>query len=331
MMNVARVTRSAGFLVAALLSLAWQTRADAPAPQSFLVELDYGPVSLQGRELDYAFVDPVGGLSGGGAIQRLDLDSRRTPRFRIAWRIPGKSGAWLDARFFTWEGDGNSSTGSQPGRIGALLASPDFAIGRSLVDRADATSEQRANSYSALLRWQLRDGIDGPSVSVAGGLRGVRFEERRLVTYRAERSESQLREFVSTTQDVQGWGPAMETTLGGRFGSRVNLGASFEAAFLLGRIDFDAVDQSFIDNSFDRATIATRSGERRDVLILGGSLWVDVRVSRAVTVGVAYRHERWTGVSDQVRFVDDVSQNSAIVGEGRATLTGPSLYARLMW
>ncbi len=331
-MNGRSMVRVALFLIAAATTQhAWAQAPGSLRQPRFLLELDYGPVSLQGRDLDYAFIDPAGGLSGGGAIQRLALDSRQTPRFRVGWRMPGTSNAWLDARFFTWEGDGAASTGTQLGRVGALLASPDFAIGRSLVDSADARSDQRATSYSVLLRWQLRDEAEGPTVSLSGGLRGVRFEERRLVTYRANRSESQLVEFVSNKSDIQGWGPCAEASLGGRFGSRVRIGANVEVALLLGRIDSEAVDQAFIDNSFDRATIATRDGERRDLLIVGGAVWLDVLLSRTITLGAAYRHERWSGISDQTRFVDDVSQNSAIVSEGRATFTGPALYLRVTW
>lgn len=326
-----RFTRQGGLLLAVGLATATVAAAQSPPEPQFQAELDYGRISLEGRALDYAFVDPVGGLSGGGAIKRLNLDDELTPRFRVGWRIPGNTGAWLDARFWTWDGGGSATTGTRPNRIGALLASPDFAIGRSLVDRADSRAIQRATSYSLLLRWPITSGAHGPRFDAAAGLRGVRFEEERLTSYHANRSNVVLFEAVSNKQDVRAWGPAVEGRLSGSFGSRLTIGGSAEAAFLLGRIDFNATDQSIVDGSADRATIATREDERRDLTLFGGSLWLEVRLSRVVTIGAVYRFERWDGVADGARFVDDVSQNSAIVADGRATFTGPSIDLRLSW
>lgn len=304
--------------------------ADEPSPTQFLVEFDYGHARLSGRDLDYAFVDPVGGLSGGGAIQRLDLGAHELPAFRLGYKLPGASPRWIEVRFDRWEGRQTADTGTHPGAVGALWASPDFAIGRSLVDRASAVATDRASSYSVRLTWRLGRET-GPDLQLTAGLRAIRFEEESLVTYRAVRAEQRLQEVVSHHQDVRGWGPSVAVSWSDRFSRRVRVGATAEVALMAGRIDLDATDQSFIDGSFDRATIATRENQRRDLLVLGATLAVDVQLTRQLSAGLSYRFERWSGVSDRIQFVDDVSQNTASISEGRASFAGPSIRLRAEW
>jgi hypothetical protein len=301
-----------------------------PLATQFVVEIDYGQARLYGRDLDYAFIDPVGGLSGGGEVQNLDFDAHELPAFGIGWKLPGAKQRWLDVQFSRWEGRDTADTGTRPGQVGALWASPDFAIGRSLVDRASAVATNRAGSYSVRLAWQLGQ-AGGPEIRLAGGVRAVRFEEESLITYRAERSGQRLQEVVSHRQDVRGWGPDVTISWSDQFGRRVRLGASGEAAILIGRIDLDASDQAFIDGSFDRATIATRDDQRQDLMLLGAALTLDVMITRHFSLGAGYRYERWSGVSERVQFLDDVSQNSATISEGRATIAGPSLRLRCLW
>src|SRR2546427_488726 len=97
-----------------------------------------------------------------------------------------------------------AASGSRPpgGAAGVLIA-----IGRSLVDRAQAQTRVRATLVDAVLSWTLESESRKTRVGFEAGLRAFRFEENRAIEYESISSGFLQQEFINTTTDASGLGP----------------------------------------------------------------------------------------------------------------------------
>ncbi len=304
--------------MALLAGLVWAfpARADEPAPGLELV-LDGWWMAPRGAERDYAFVAPEGGLSGGGEIRALVPERDLVPALRAGWRFPGPGAPQL--RLTAWEQETRAAaaTGLNPRAVGALLASPDFAIGRSLVDEAAAQSSLRATLVQLEAVWTVAPAA-GLAFEAAAGVRAFRFEESYTVRYAANLSGVAAEEIVTSVSDARGLGPC--TALGARYGRGAwSLSAGFAAAFAVGDLEGSALDTALLDGTFDRATAVLRPATRTGFVQLGGQVGGSVRLAPRWTLEASYRFEWWPQVRREARFVDDVSQNTA-VETGRAVV-----------
>ncbi len=278
-------------------------------------------------DTDYAYVDPTGSLSGGGEVQSLSYERKAVARVRAGWRL-GEGGPVVSASFLEHEVVGHAETGLQPGRVGALLASPDFAIGRSLADSATDDSRARGTQVDVDLAWEAAAGHRA-RVELAAGLRLFRFERTTTVTYEAtDFSGSDLLEIVRTSSDARGIGPKAAATFGYEVTRRVLFSAQLGLALPVGDIEAEGTDSAFVDGSFDRATEVTRRGTRRAFLQLDGDIGVEGGIARGLSASLSYRFSYWSGVAKGQRFVDDVSQNTTLPGEENVSIEGFALGLR---
>ena len=313
--------------LASTLPVAARQEGESPKPPAasrILVQVEQWWASPRNLDLDYAFVNRTGTLSGGGEIFTLSEGPRAEPRFRLAWRASDDARTTAGATLWEFDGSASSSTGRHPSMVGALLASPDFAIGRSLVDFARARWRVRGTLVDADLSWTHDIGARA-LLNAAVGVRLFRFEHETGVIYGSDSSGSELREFINVTTDASGIGPRSEVFLGYRAGRRVVVGGHLGLALPVGRLKGEASDQAFVDGNFDRATVSNRPGTRRAFVQLDGGLSVEVRIASRVAASVSYLYMQWPRVTSTERFVDDVSQNTAFPVERDVVFEGLSV------
>jgi hypothetical protein len=307
-----------------------------PAPEAsdaeprVVLQIEMFHAAPRNLSLDYAFFDPGGSLSGGGEVQTLAIGGRPETRLRFDWRPAGTGGASVGATLWEFDGAADAATGDRPAMIGALLASPDFAIGRSLVDSAEATTRVRGTLLDADLSWPA--GPAGPAVlRFCAGLRAFRFEQLYTVIYRAVRSGNNLEEFVTARNEARGLGPRGGVSFGYRLGRRVLVGGEIALALAIGEIEAEAGDTAFINGSLDRATRSQRPGTRRTFTHLDGAFRVEVLLAPRVALVVSHVYSAWSGVAVGERFVDDVSQNTALTVEQDVVFVGSTAGLRLIF
>jgi hypothetical protein len=308
-------------------ALAEPAESSPPAGEpGAVLRIEGWSVTPRNADLDFAFVDENANLSGGGEVQTLGHESEGVGRFYAGWRLGTPSDAEVGARFWEYDGTAFAETGELTEQVGALLATPDFAIGRSLVDSAEAQSRLRATSVDAVFTWN--QGSRGAArVSWSVGLRLFRYEEAATVTYRAERFDELLEEFVNTSTDAQGVGPLLGVAFDHGFGRRVRLGGSLAVAVPVGDLEGLATDTALIDGEFDQASVVDRD-ESRAFVHLEGRLGVDFLLGRGWTLSLAYALEQWSGTRLELRFVDEFSSNSAVSDEADALFEGGLLGLR---
>jgi hypothetical protein len=295
----------------------------AKEPPGITVQVDGFHVTARGLELDYAFFDRTGGLSGGGEVITLPAGSELIPRFSLLYRGRADDLPAVGASIWELRQGGSSETGEHPAKIGALMASPDFAIGRSLVDSALAEEDLRATQVDAGAEWTwgARERLTfGASV----GLRLFRFERELFVRYDALRNGVRMKEFIQAKTDASGIGPRIAGNFDARFGC-VRIGGRAGIAMAVGDRSGEVTDSAFLDGSFDRATVATRPGQRKAFTQFEGRLTARIEVAPRVDITAAWDWVLWPGVTVDDRFVDDVSQNSSFSTEGDLVLEGISL------
>jgi hypothetical protein len=311
-------------------TLAAGPAAQAPAKAqegAVILQVEEWFVTPRNVDLDYAFIDTSGSLSGGGDIVTIAPSGKTVPRLRTAWRLPGESEASFGGSFWEIDAKGTSETGRHPSMVGALLASPDFAIGRSLVDSAEARTRIRATSIDADISWELERG-GRAKLGFAAGLRFFRYEENRAITYAAERFGEPLREFINSATDASGIGPRGGLSFGYRIGRRVVAEADLGLALAVGDLEGEATDAAFRDLDgdgtvdFDRATVVHRNGTRKAFSQFDGAVRLEVRIGERITAFTSYQYSEWRQVSVTQRFVDDLSQNSTLPIEGNAVFEG---------
>jgi hypothetical protein len=274
-------------------------------------------------DTDYAFFDPSGTLSGGGEIQSLSYETDRTLRLRAGWTFG--AGARVSATMFAHEAGGRGSTGVHPGQIGALLASPDFAIGRSLVDSAASQSSIRATEIGVEFAWEVARAGRG-RLEVGAGLCALRFERTTAATYEAtDFSGRDLLEIVNVSTDARGVGPEISLRFEYPASGRASFFATGGVALAVGDLEATATDSAFVDGSFDRATVAARTGLRRAFPAFEGALGARGRIAGSLFGFLEYRAAYWAGLARLPRFVDDVSQNTTVSSGESLSLEGFSL------
>jgi len=277
-------------------------------------------------DIDYAFVDDSGSLSGGGEIRTLSYDRETLPRFYVGWALDRPGVPTIGVGFWQHETSASADTGDLPLQVGALLASPDFAIGRSLVDSASARSRIRATRLDFGLTFSLAPG-ERVSIQAVAGIRVFRYEEDSTFTYRTDRSGLMLEEILTATADANGTGPLGSARFAYRFG-RVAIGLGLALAVPVGDLESESSDSAFVDGGFDRASVVDRPSARKAFVHLGGDLSVDVDLPRGWSINVAYAFEQWAATRATLRFIDDVSQNSAVAEEGDTVFEGVLLGVR---
>lgn len=307
-------------------SSAVPTAASDPPDRAHLVlEARWWVPAALDTGFDYAFVDPVGGLSGGGEIRRVDPVRDSIPCLSAAYRLP--SGALVGVAAWESRSSGAAATGFIEARVGALLASPDFAIGRSLVDDARATIDVRGSSFEVFAQWRAVQS-ERSALDLRIAARAFRFERKAVVEYVATRNGLALTEFVQMSADSRGVGPAAAILARYRPVRRVALRGVLGLGVGIGDAEGQTSDRAFIDGELDRLTLVDRNGTRRSFLQVDGGLGVDVDLARGWTISVAYDYSRWSGVSQGQRFIDDVSQNTTIPVNDDVTFAGLSLSLR---
>lgn len=296
--------------------------ADAVVAESDLVvEARWWLVEPRGAGLDYAFIDDSASLSGGGRLQALEADAESAFVFRIGWRFGAEDGPELSARFWELETDFADGTGTLTRQVGALLASPDFAIGRSLVDRASAFSQLRASTVDVTLSWTRSLG-DHTELGLELGGRAYRYEQVTVVDYRLDSGSTRFEEIVNRRVDARGVGPLGAVRFGYRAGPRVSVRARLGLAAMFGDVDATATDTSLIDGSVDRVSVVDRARGEQTALQLEGSVFVDVRLSGRLDAYVGYAFSAWPDIAVDQRFVDDVSQNTTLPVDRTVTFHG---------
>lgn len=316
-------------VVFAVLVLAGRTAAAAeaggpgPGEGGARVEVAAWWAAAGSLDTDYAFVDPSRSLSGGGEVQSLSYDRRGTVRLRAGWRFAG--GPVVSATLFEHEAAGRAATGMRPGQVGALLASPDFAIGRSLVDSASSESRVRATEIGVDLAWEVAAGRQG-KLEVAAGIAVFRFERATAVTYEAaDFSGQDLLEIVNVSTDARGIGPRVAAAFAYPASGRAGFFASAGLGLFVGDLEATATDSAFVDGAFDRATVVSRPGTRRTFPAFDGAVGVRGRVAGALSAFLEYRLSYRSHVARGQRFVDDVSQNTTLAAEESLSLEGLAL------
>lgn len=314
-------------VLAVLVLASWTAAAaDTGGPEregGALLEIAAWWAAAGSLDTDYAFVDPSRSLSGGGEVQSLSYDRRATARLRAGWRFGG--GPALFATLFEHEAAGGAATGRRPGEVGALLASPDFAIGRSLVDSASSESCVRATEIAVGFAWEVAEGSRG-KLEVAAGLALFRLERTAVVTYEAtDFSGRDLLEVVNVSTDARGMGPRAAVAFAYPASGRAGFFASAGLALLVGDLEARATDSAFVDGAFDRATAVSRPGSRRAFPALEAAVGVRGRIAGALSGFLEYRLSYWARVVRDQRFVDDVSQNTTLPGEQSLSLEGLAL------
>jgi len=279
--------------------------------RGLFVELETWSAAPAGAGTTYAFVvpegTPQGNLSGGGRVVTLGFEHQQDLGIRFGSRIGANGGSRFIVSFQELERSARSETGTQPGRIGALLASPDFAIGRTLVDFAGASSQAKTTLASAVLEWELLE-KDNRLLTVAAGLRYLAFEQGEVVTYRFE-GFGGLEEQVRTTEvRSSGLGPMSEVRFGYRYGKRVTFGARIGIAAIIGNQESVTSDLRI----GDRFTLVIRPDVEVVLLQVDGELRLDVLVSHGASLYAAFRYIDLGEVRTDLRFVDDVGQNTAL-------------------
>lgn len=300
-------------LLAALLAVAGPpSRAEEPAnaESGALVELEWWWVTPRNGDLGYAFIDDAGNLSGGGRLVSLEHELAGIARFYAGWQTSVRGAPRIGASFHGYHETSRSGTGSFPDQVGALLASPDFAIGRSLVDSATAESELQTIVVDATIAWSRER--PHSRLNLAAGLRMFSFEQRSVVTYDAEDFGQALREIVNAKTEASGLGPFVGVGFEYAFNRRVSLGARVAIALPIGDAAQLTTDTAFIDGIFDRATVVDAPGARRVFTQLDVDLEVRVRLPRGWGLRGAYAFQEWFGIRSGQRFVDALSQNTTV-------------------
>jgi hypothetical protein len=311
-------------------SLASQETTDAVRPAESagpVVEVDGWWAAPRNLDVDYAFVDTSGSLSGGGRVQTLGHGREPVTRLFVGWKLATPGEPVWGARLWELDAATTSSTGAFPQQVGALLASPDFAIGRSLVDEAAAESRLRTTVVDGGVRWHGGGG-ERAWLGYELGLRVFRFEENVVVTYRATSTGPVLEQFVTRSSEARGIGPRGAVSFGYRLGRRTTLGAGLGLAAPIGDLESLTTDTALIDGAFDRATVVERPEQRLAFVQLELSLQLEVRLGAGWLLLAAYDFQTWSDVRSQLRFIDDVSQNTAIFGQADAAFEGARLGAR---
>ena len=275
-----------------------------------IVELEWWWLTPRNGELSYAFIDDAGNLSGGGRLISLEDERAGVPRFYAGWKTAVRGAARIGASFHEYHETSRSGTGSFPEQVGALLASPDFAIGRSLVDSATAESELQAIVVDATVAWSRERSHS--KLNMAAGLRLFSFEQRSVVTYDAEDFGQALREIVNAKTEASGLGPFVGLGFEVAFNRRVSLGARLAIALPVGDARQLTTDTAFIDGVFDRATVVDDPGTRQVFTQLDLDLEVRVKLPRGWGLRGAYAFQEWFGIRSGQRFVDALSQNTTV-------------------
>lgn len=308
-------------------SSARASEAAPPPDRRVTVEIEAWSAALRGQGLDFAYVDDTGGLSGGGRVVTLDAERDLLPRVAIAYRFGGAS---IGARFWESAAGGQKSTGLVPQRVGALLASPDFAISRSLVDSASGSVRSRLTVADVGVGWERP--VDRATLAFEAGLRFFRFEQDTTIVYDADNFGSPLEEILVQSSDTRGIGPRAALTFGYRFGERVRVSGGLGAAYIAATTSSLATDSSFLDNGgqleLDRSTVVDRPSSHVGIPTLDLDMAIDIRVAPVLSVFAAYRATYAAEVVTWQRFVDDLSQNSSVMITGDATVEGVALGLR---
>ena len=304
-----------------------------PAPQELparlVVQLEGWSASPRNVEVDYAYIDPSRSLSGGGSLMTVTHGRDGLPKFSVGYRLPGRDAPLLAVHAWRQEKTGFSETGTQPGSIGALLASPDFAIGRSFVDAATAKSRVGGTLVDLDVSWG-HAAASRAQLVLSTGVRLFRFEQDTTVGYAAADPPSgdALEEFVDSDVDARGFGPKASATFSRPIAPRTSIEGSIGVAVPVGTIRATATDTALRNGSFVLAAVVDRPGTRRAFLQLDGEVRVRVELVRGLSATAAYSFSYWSGVALEQRFVDVVSQNTTLRGERSVVYEGLSLGLR---
>lgn len=309
-----------------MLALSTQTAAEPPSREEARVVLEIegwwgAPRNLS---LDYAFIASSGGLSGGGEVQTLEPGRRTEPRLRAAWQ-PGFEGApRIGAAFWSTRLEERDGTGRRPGGVGALLASPDFAIGRSLVDEASASARVTATLVDAGLWWEI-DGSGKGRLTLSAGVRLFRFDEEADVVYTVGSGGGALTEVIVASSRARGVGPWAAAGFDYLLGRRLRFGAELGVAFPQGDLRSTVSDTPLSGGVPGPSSLSIRPGDRRSFSQVEGSVRVQVALTERLALAAAFRAMSWPGVAASDRFLDDVSQNSALTTQTDASFEGLTL------
>lgn len=317
--------RRLALLLAGLVALA-QTQAlraqeTSAGATGIVVGVDGWWVAPHNAEVDYAFVDQSGSLSGGGELTTLEHDRVGVPRLVAGWQPSRTDLPAVVGRLWEYDDEATSSTGEHASQVGALLAAPDFAISRSLVDSAEAASHVRASSVEVLADWRL-DLAPRSRLQLGAGVCWMRFERALAVTYRALRFGTQLEERVTWSSDAQGFGPLARVRFDHRVGRRVRLGTALALAVPVGDLESASRDAAFEDGALDRATEVRRSGTRRAFVQYDLAVLAEVHLGGGWFAEAAWETAWWSSVLLEQRFVDDVSQNTTLAREADVVFEG---------
>jgi len=310
-------------IVAGTLPVAAQDEndgGDRPDDGGLVIGIESWWTSPQNIDVDYAFVDEGGSLSGGGEVQSLTHDRAAVPVFHVGWRLASAPGTELGARLWQYDESAASATGEFPMSIGALLASPDFKISK--VDSATAETDLRATLVEFGATWS-HDLGGGGTLGIFAGARLFRFEESTRIAYRREFLQLE-EEFIEDTTDANGIGPSAAVSYLHRFG-RYGVGASFGIALPIGEIESRTQDQLLVDGAFTNATLVDRPASSRVFTQLDLDLRFTANLGRGWVLTAAYALRHWSGVREGLRFVDDVGQSTTVPVEEDAVFEGPLL------
>ncbi|MDQ7005776.1 MAG: hypothetical protein Q9Q40_00935 [Acidobacteriota bacterium] len=279
-------------------------------PTGAVAQIDLWTAAPAGMDLDYAFLTVPSGLSGGGALLSLAPERQATPRFSLAWRFGGRHRLQVGGAFWQYDAVASGETGPTDRAVGALLASPDFAIGRSQVDTARARLEMRASFFEAFLSWSP-PGNEG--LTLAAGVRGVRLQRQEVVTYGMEAFGTQLEEIINRRTDASAWGPVTRLAYQLPVGRHWSFEGGVTLAWVVGDVDIRAADSAFVAGSFDRATLVESRGRSVTGLQVDGRLQIVRRLTSRLDLRAGWSFSHWGQMARAYRFVDDVSQNSAVI------------------
>jgi len=288
-------------------------------------------VAPRNADINYAFVDESGQLAGGGLVQRLDYDRERVQVIYAGWRLPTSPTTELGMRFWEYDEDAAAFVGDlAEGSVGSLLSSPEFKVID--VDSAGIQSRLQATLVDGGANWTHQVGETG-ALSFGAGLRLFRFEQAMQVAYRKHQEtffgEESTEEFINAKSKADGLGPYLSIGYRQRFGRRFEVGAGFGLAVPVGDLEFRTMDEFFsVRDTFAgrveefKATVADEPATRTAFLQFDLDIELGVRFGDGWRATLGYAVAYWSDMPAGLRFIDDVSENTAVPSQTEAVFEG---------
>jgi len=306
------------------VAIAGGLRAD---DRGLVVEAEWWSAAAVGADLGYAFVAPEsvssGTLSGGGVVRTIGPGREGVAGFRIGKRFGLSAAPAFEIAFWESDVEGNSSTGTLAARVGATLAAPDFAIGRSLVDSAEAFRRIRTTVLETVVRWQFAP-AERTRIALTSGIRWFRAQHETVTTYRVDGFGGPEQEIVNQAGEASGLGPLVAASFDYLFAKRWRVGGRLGLAAPVGEIEGETSDIRL----GDRLTLVQRPGERDAFIQPSVEIRVGCSIARGVSLYGAWRWQELGEVAVESRFVDDVGQNAVVSERTRVGYEGAAIGVR---